>query len=208
MTQHTSALAWAKNHLGETEHPRGSNRGPFVQLCQSQTWLPGTGWPWCVAFWIAAWKLGAKRKLPYLGAGAYAFLDWHRRHLPAWVVPIQRAKPGAACVFNVGAGHLSMLAKPYSATAPYVETIDGNVSDQVARRRRHVKLLRGVVDPPETVKEPIKRPRPPVYEVVTSASGHSQVVYVSGAKAISRKLDQLLRKHGKLTIRRRKKSAT
>lgn len=205
MSQHTEALKWARSHVGETEHPRGSNRGPFVQRCQSQTWLPGTGWPWCVAFWIAAWKLGAQRKLPYLGAGAYAFLDWHRKHAPDWVVPIQRAKPGAACVWNVGAGHLSMLERPYSETTPLVHTIDGNVSDTVARRVRPISQLRGVVDPPETVKKPIKLAKPPVYEVVTSASGHSQVIYVSGVKAISKRLDQLLRKHGKLTIRRRRK---
>ena len=43
---HGLALEWARQHVGEREDPPGSNRGRFVQLCQSQTWLGGTGWPW------------------------------------------------------------------------------------------------------------------------------------------------------------------
>jgi hypothetical protein len=204
--QHAKAVSWAVNRLGQREEPLGSNTGPFVRQCQEATWLAGSRWPWCVAFWIKAWKT-AGRKLPYLGAGAYAMLDWYRKHLPGWVVPIERAKPGAAVIYNVGSGHCAMLERFYSETKPYVATIDGNVSDMVARRSRHVSLVRGVIDPPERDIGAVKPAKPPVFEVVTSESGHKKLIYASGARAVGRKLPALLKRYGGLggiTIRRRK----
>jgi hypothetical protein len=204
MTKHELALVWARAQVGKREVPPGSNTGPFVRECQAATWLGGTHWPWCCGFWLKAWRQ-AGYKFPYLGAGAWAMLDWYRTHLPSWVVPIERAKPGAAVIWSFGSGHCSMLARPYTDTKPMVHTVDGNVSDMVATRVRPVSLVRGVVDPPEKIVGVVKPAKKPVYEVVGSENGHAVVVYVSGAKAISRKLDELLRKHGKLTIRRRKK---
>lgn len=208
--QHTRALAWAKAQEGKHEVPPGSNTGPFVRMCQRATWLAGTRWPWCVAFWIKAWR-ETGRALPYLGAGAYAMLAWYHSHAPTWVVPLERAKPGACVIFNIGAGHAAMLERPYLETKPYVHTIDGNVSDQVAPRVRPASLVRGVVDPPEVSKLPpqdLPEPqlrRRPLFEVVTSESGHAKVVYVSGERAISRKLGTLLNRYGGLTIRRHKR---
>ncbi len=202
MTQHARALAWVVSHIGEHEVPMGSNTGPFVVSCQRATWLGGTRWPWCVATWVKAWTF-VGRKLPYRGAGAYATLAWHQKNLPGWVVPLERAKPGAAVIWNIGAGHLSMLEKPYSQTKPMVHTVDGNVSDQVKRCVRHHSLVRGVVDPPEKVVL-VKPAKPPLFEVVTSESGH-KVLYVSTAAAVGKKLAGILKRNPNVTIRRRKR---
>lgn len=204
LTQHEKALAWARSKVGQTEHPPGSNRGRFVQACQAATWLGGTSWPWCVSFWVKAWT-EAGRKLPYRGAGAYEFLRWHRQHLPGWVVPLERAKPGAAVIWNIGSGHQSMLDKPFKDTKPNVHTVDGNVSDQVKRCVRHHSHVRGVVDPPKDigVVKPAKQPR---YEIVTSESGHTVlVVSARPLKQLQKFLPRVMRNHVQVTIRRRKK---
>lgn len=205
LTQHQKALAWARTKIGQHERPVGSNRGPFVELCQRSTWLGGTGWPWCVSFWVKAWTQ-AGRKLPYRGAGAYEFLRWHQKNLPGWVVPLERAKPGAAVIWNIGAGHQSMLAKPYSRTKPNVVTVDGNVSDRVIECTRPHQLVRGCVDPPGDIGE-VPPARPPLFEVVSSASGHKRI-YVSTAGAVGKRLPEILRRHPLgVTVRRRKRKA-
>jgi hypothetical protein len=203
LSQHEKALAWARSKVGEKESPPGSNRGKFVQSCQSSTWLGGTSWPWCVSFWVKAWTQ-AGRKLPYRGAGAYEFLRWHQKNLPGWVVSLEKAKPGAAIIWNIGSGHQSMLDKPYKDTKPNVHTVDGNVSDMVALRVRDHKLVRGCVDPPEDVGK-VPDARPPLFEVVSSASGHRKI-YVSTAGAVGRKLPLILKRHPLgVTVRRHKR---
>lgn len=200
-TAHTKALAWLDANLGQHEQPPGSNRGPFVQLCQAATWLPGSGWPWCVATWVKAWTV-AGLKLPYRGAGAYAFLDWHRQHLPSWVVPLAKAKPGAAIILNIGAGHLATLEHPYLG-GPWVQTIDGNWGDKLQRVQHPVGQVRGCVDPIEVgVVPPAK---PPLWEIVTSASGHSKVVFVGRKGAVANRLVKVFNAHGGLTVRRHKR---
>jgi hypothetical protein len=204
--QHGAALRWALSKVGQHEIPTGSNTGPFVVECQRATWLVGTNWPWCVAFFQAAWRYGASRALPWLGAGAYAFLTWAQS--AGWAVAIEHAVPGDAIVWNVGAGHCSMLVKPYAETKPYVVTVDGNVGDSVRVCKRSVGLVRGAIHLPEqapATKQP--KPKPDAFEVVTSHSGHSQVVYASGSKAIARKLPAILRRHRTITIRPRRKAA-
>lgn len=198
---HGKALAWAEKQLGEREHPDGSNTGPFVVSCQRATWLPGTRWPWCVAFWQKAWK-EAGRPLPWLGAGAYALLSWARKE--GWAVDLDRAVPGDAVVFNIGSGHCAMLARPYKQTKPNVETVDGNVSDMVARRTRPAALVRGCVHVPEH-PQPKPPPRKPLFEIVTSESGHAKVVYVAPKRAVAKKLAKVFNKHGGLTVRRHKR---
>jgi hypothetical protein len=202
--QHLDSLSWAQRNVGQHEQPMGSNTGPFVRSCQAATWLSGTRWPWCIAFWVKAWRV-AGVVLPYLGAGAYATLDWYRKHLPGWVVPASRARPGALVIFNIGTGHGGMLSRPFAETDPWIETVDGNIGDKVSRNRRHISNVRGVIDPPEAGAPPAPPVKKPVFEVVTSASGHTKVVYVSGSKAISRKLGAILNRYGGVTIRRRKR---
>jgi hypothetical protein len=203
MTTHQYALQWAREHLGEHEVPMGSNTGPFVLSCQRATWLGGTRWPWCVAFWVKAWTV-AGRTLPYRGAGAYAMLDWYRKHLPTWVVAASHARTGSAVIFNIGAGLCAILARPYPETDPWVHTVDGNVGDKVSINKRHITTVRGVIDPPEKMVGVVRPAKPPVFEVVTSASGHTKLVYASGPTAIGKKLPQILNRYGGVTIRRRK----
>jgi hypothetical protein len=201
LKKHAAALKFMEDNVGQHEVPMGSNTGPFVLRCQASTWLPGSGWPWCCATIIKAWTVGGFA-LPWKGAGAYALLDWYKAHLPKTVVPLKNARPGAAVVFNIGTGHVGMLEKPYDGGSS-VHTIDGNWQDAVTRVAHPVGLVCGVVDPVETgLPEAAKPPR---FEVATSANGHSKLVYVSGEKAISRKLGQLLNRYGGVTIRRRKK---
>lgn len=203
MNKHETAVAFLERNVGQHESPMGSNTGTFVQECQAATWLAGTRWPWCVATWVKAWTV-AGYKLPYRGAGAYAMLDWYRANAPKWVVPLSLAEPGAAIILNIGAGHCATLAKKY-VSGGTVYCIDGNWGDQVARTEHPVSLIRGVIDPPEKQLgkiPPVKRAK---WEVVTSASGHSKVVFASGETGIGKKLPKLLNRFGGVTIRRRKK---
>lgn len=199
--KHGKAVQQAKNDLanGVRERPMGSNTNGRVRVMQKNTWLGGTGWPWCVAACIT-WALEAGFKLPYKGAGAYAYLDWARQH--GWTCQLGQAVPGDFVVWNIGAGHMSMLVEKYRAGEP-VHTIDGNSSDRVKENWRQSSLVRGIVHLPE---DPAKLPpaKPPLFEVVTSESGH-KVIYTSTASRIGKKLPQLLAKHAKLTVRRKKK---
>lgn len=203
MSKHEAVVAWLEKHVGEHEVPAGSNTGPFVQQCQAATWLPGSRWPWCVATWVKAWTV-AGYKLPYLGAGAYAMADWYKQHCPAWIVPLSKAKPGAAVILNIGAGHCATLVEKY-VSGGSIKTIDGNWGDKVSATTHKVSEIRCVIDPPEKQTGIIPPAKKPVFEVVTAASGHSKVVFVSGSKAIGRKLPQLLNRFGGVTIRRRKR---
>lgn len=209
LSQHEKALAWARSKVGEHEQPMGSNNGAFVRSCQASTWLPvpkpgKKGWPWCVATWIKAWKV-AGRALPYLGAGAYATLDYYKTHLPAWVVPLEKAKPGAAVIINTGAGHLAILNKQWTKGSKYVNTVNGNVHDSVDYVDWPVSLVRGVVDPRDDIGKVPPAPKPR-FEIVTSESGHA-VLIVSDRPLgqLSKLLPKVLKKHRQVTIRRAKK---
>lgn len=201
--KHDAALARAQSDLkrGTKEEPLGSNSGPRVRIMQGHTWLGGTGWPWCVAACVT-WAEEAGFVLPYQGAGAYAFLDWARK-TPGWTRPLKDAVPGDFVVWNIGAGHMSMLVK-YDPQAGTVETIDGNSSDRVRRCLRPASQVRGVVHLPERLTGKPPQPKPPLFEVVTSENG-SKVIYVSTASRVGKKLPSILAKYAKVTVRRRKR---
>lgn len=203
MTKHEQVVAWLEHHVGEHEQPSGSNTGPFVRLCQAATWLPGSRWPWCVATWVKAWTV-AGYKLPYKGAGAYTTFDWYRTHCPAWVVPLSKAKPGAAIVLNIGAGHLATLHKAY-VSGGTIQTIDGNWGDKVAATTHRVQDIRGVIDPPEKQLGKFPVVKPPLWEIVTSASGHSKVVFVGRKGVVAKRLAAVFNARGGLTVRRHKR---
>lgn len=202
-TKHEKAVKWATQEIGQHEVPMGSNTGPFVQSCQAATSLQGTRWPWCVAAWIKAWTV-AGYLLPYKGAGAYSFLDWYKQHLPSWVVAQEKAKPGAAVIFNIGSGHLAMLVKQIKPGDKTVTTIGGNESDMMKETVRDRSLIRGIVDPVEAGKVPVAVKPPKRFEVVTSESGKRKVIYASGPTAISKKIGKILNKYGGVTIRPKK----
>jgi hypothetical protein len=204
LSQHEKALAWARSKVGQHEQPMGSNSGIFVRSCQAATWLGGTGWPWCVAYFVKAWTV-AERNLPYKGAGAYEFLRWHQQHLPGWVKPLEKARPGAAVIINTGSGHLAMLNKEWKKGDKHVNTVNGNVHDSVDYVDWPVSLVRGVVDPPEDIGK-VPPAKPPRYEIVTSESGHT-VLVVSGRPygQLVKFLPKVLRNHRQITIRRSKR---
>lgn len=175
----------------------GSNTNGRVRAMQAHTWLGGTRWPWCVAACITWWE-EAGFKLPYQGAGAYQFLRWARS--AGWTCPLGAAVPGDAIVWNIGSGHMSLLvSKPRDGL---VHTIDGNSSDRVKENWRSRSLVRGVVHVP--AEHAVKPAKPPLFEVVTSESGH-KVIYTSTASRIGKRLPKILAKHAKVTIRRRRK---
>lgn len=196
--RHEAELASALKDVGVREQPTGSNTGPRVRVYQAATWLGGTGWPWCAAFCCYQAEQ-AGFALPYKGAGAYAWLDWARGAGWDTTAPI----PGDWVVWDIGAGHISILREPIKDG--YVDTVDGNASDSVMLCSRPFSLVRGFIHLPEkeaTLPPPAK---PPMFEVVTSESGH-RVIYVSGASAIGKRLPRFLKRHPRgLTIRRRKK---
>jgi len=77
MTIREKALRFAVAEIGVKEHPPGSNSGPRVREYQAATNLPGTGWPWCMAFVCWCYKQ-AGHPLPYPTASVGIFLDWAR----------------------------------------------------------------------------------------------------------------------------------
>lgn len=196
---HGKALAWAHSTIGRGEVPPGSNTGPFVQSCQQATWLPGTRWPWCVAWFQKAWAQTGYR-MPWLGAGAYAFADWARG--AGWTVHSEVAVPGDAVILNIGAGHCAMLSAPIRHGD--VPTISGNYGDKVAEHVFDIAQVRAFIHIPADKTVPLPPVKPPMFEVVTSASGKRKVVYVSGANAISKRLGKMLNRWGGITIRRKK----
>lgn len=207
---HDKALAYAlaEEKKGVHEIPLGSNRGPRVEHYQTYDWIPGGGYPWCISFCQAAWAEGAGHKLPWASAGAYDILERAKRD--GWTCPLSLAVPGDLVIFNVGTGHGAILRAPWKGGSNPVLTVDGNVSDRVALRERSASLVRGVVHIPEKATGPAPPPppvaKPPMFEVVTGEGDAKKLLYVSGAKAISRVLPRLLRNNkGGLTIRPKKK---
>jgi len=210
---HGKALAWAESHLGASEIPAHSNTGAFVMECQAATWLGGaqvgktppakpttTGWAWCVAFFQKAWQITGF-VMPWLGAGAYAFLDWAKT--VGWVVKWEDAVPGDGVILNIGAGHMAMLAAPVD-DAGNVPTISGNYGDKVAEHTFQIGQVRGFIHiPADKTAAPPEPVKPPVFEVVSSASGR-KVIYVSGANAVGRNIARILNHHpAGVTIRRK-----
>lgn len=196
--RHAAVVAWAKNELGVHEDPMGSNTGPRVRYYQGHTWLEGTRWPWCAAFVDTAWEEGGGYKLPWPSAGAHNIGDL--AHAAGWPTTVGQLIPGDLVDWNIGSGHISIFLAYENGK---VHTIDGNVGDKVDYRVRSASLVRYAIHVPEKPKAVPAPAKPPMFEVVTSESGHAKVVYVSGQKAISRKLGQLLNRYGGLTIRRR-----
>lgn len=194
-------LADGELRRGVQEIPLGSNSGPSVIQYQHSTWLGGTGWPWCVAFW--QWCCAkAGLDVPWKGAGAYAALDWARKH--NLDVKLDRAGVGDALVLNIGAGHLAIIAKdgPFGSTVP---TINGNVSDRVKRVDWPRSSVRGAIHIPEKHSAP--KPKPPSFEVVTSVNGHRKIVWSGSATGLRGALARLMKRYpGDLTIRKRKPS--
>lgn len=151
-------LEVASSQVGVIEQPRGSNSGENVERYQQSTTVPGTRWPWCMAFvvWCCT-KAGVE--IGYRGAYVPDFERWAKDHgrwhagasLPrAW-----RNKLVAVVMEFNGDGvadHVGLLEHHGSP----IRTIEGNTSgeglagsqsngDGVHRRRRTPGVIRGYV---------------------------------------------------------------
>ncbi len=131
------ALAEARRHVGVREVPPGSNRTVFGR------WFGADGEPWCAIFLSYCFKVGAGVTLcgGYEGAGvtplgcAYVptIASW-LRDTGQWVEGEPR--PGDIAIFNWDGGepdHAGIVARRLPEGR--FESIEGNASDQVARRQ-------------------------------------------------------------------------
>lgn len=125
-------LRVAAVEIGVHESPAHSNSGEMVRQFQAATFLGGSGWPWCVAFvqWCFA---HARVPFPYRSAGAWDLNRWARQVGWAHSTPL----PGDVAIWGPGCGmsqgHGSIVEKVIGGQ---IHSIDGNVSDSVARRVR------------------------------------------------------------------------
>lgn len=168
--KHEAVVAWALAKVGLSEKPPGSNRGEFVEFCQSQTWLKGTGWPWCAAFVVAAIQEGGGVTYPDPTAGAWDLLS--RGAKRGWALPANSKLviPGDIVVFNIGSGHTGIVTK---VTTNQVFSVDGNAGDAVRQCARPLSQVRGFVHWPESLPARAKSPK---WQVVGSASGRRKLV--------------------------------
>ena len=172
-------IARAQLYIGQHEDPMGSNRGAFVQKCQSFTWLRGTGWPWCVAFCQRVFT-ECNLKLPWGSAGAWDL--YARAQKVGWTHRIP--KVGDIAIWNFGTGHASIVRRVLGNS---VETIDGNVGDKVSVCTRPISEARGFIRHPGlTAKKPVVVPpvKKPKKEVVGSAAGTTKTVTTSALWAL------------------------
>lgn len=181
-TQHQRAVAWALAQVGKGEVPPGSNQGPFVQFCQSHTWLGGTGWAWCRAFTLTARCEGGNK--PEDGsAGAWDALDRARARGQA-LTPAQHslAIPGDEVILASGAGHACLLLGISTVGGQQVvNTVDGNWGDKVTKTSHPLAEVKGFIHWPEPRIAPKPAPAPRA-QVVGAASGKRHLVTRGGIK--------------------------
>ncbi len=195
-------LQLAAKYIGEHEHPMGSNTGAFVQECQSHTFLGGTGWPWCAAFCHRVFDEAGK-PFPFKSASAFGMLTWARK--VGWTVPAP--KPGCLGVVSHGAGHICIV-ESYDPATKLVSSIDGNVSDSVAPRHRHLNEFRGFIWHPALGKTVaiVPKVREPWWVATTSENGHVKVLYRGPGATLLPKLPGLLKNTANgVTVKRGKR---
>jgi len=175
LTKHEAAVRFAITQIGVHEQPAGSNTGLEVRKYQKDgSWLPGTGWPWCAAFFNYAVQVGGFQGLDRT-AGAWDALT--RAEKKGWgLAPKDWAKviPGDGVVFNTGSGHIAVLEKPVGDDG-VVYTIDGNASDMVKRCQRPLSSVRGFVAWPENGTQ-VASKRGRLVQVVGGESGNRKLV--------------------------------
>ena len=171
------ALKIAIQEIGVREQPDGSNTGPRVREYQAATWLPGTGWPWCAAFCGWAYR-HAGYVFPDRSAGAWDLVDRAVRNGWAVTVTAAGARPGDLVAFRVGSGHVALLER-YDPSTATVHTVDGNVSNMVARRGRPVSQVYRIVRVKADPGVPVPPARRPAWEIVRGEGDRARVVFTS-----------------------------
>lgn len=199
MTFIDTVMSIAREELGVHEVPDGSNTSPRIREYQAATWLPGTGWPWCVAYVQWVYKK-AGRPIPYRTAASYDFLDWATK--VGWRTYTPRR--GDIVIWNIGAGHTSLFR---SDTATTVLSIDGNVSNRVKFCERHKSLVRGYIRIPANTPD-VPVPKPPKWEVVTSINGHKQVVFTGNRFQAAKKAVYWMGRKKNVLLRRKRRGTS
>jgi hypothetical protein len=124
-----AALAWARSHVGVTEQPPGSNRGPEIDRWQQACGL--IGHPWCGAFVAAALAAGEVDVPPQIVWTPF-IIEWARAGEHGFSLhPWSEREPGDLVLFRFGAreyevDHVGLLDLDQR------HTIEGNTSPGVA----------------------------------------------------------------------------
>jgi hypothetical protein len=172
----------AEAELGCTENPPGSNRGQCVQRYQATTWLPGSGWPWCVAFaWTyVVWTKVLRKPCPYPTASVEQLESWARTH--GWSVPVGMLRRGDLACLNHGE-HVTIVHHPLPRGEAFA-AIGGNQGNQVKISEYPRSAITTLIRVPVRLS-PVPAAKPPRYEVVRGEGGQRKVVYLGGkAKAL------------------------
>jgi hypothetical protein len=208
-------LTFLAGYLGHGEVPPGSNRGPLVQTIQQATWLPGTGWPWCVATDIWSWESVFRLQHPYPTASVAQKATWARNNGLA-VLPSQAKRGDAACLGN--GRHITRIVDIRRGDGTFVGR-GGNQGDMlrdsvyriadihtVVSADREARLL-GVTRDDLPNLPPPKPPKvKPVYEIVRGDGERARVVFTARSlETVNRKIADLFSKGVKaLRVRKRK----
>lgn len=132
-------LSIARSYIGTEEVPGMANNPQilkwFEQTGPNADWAKADSIPWCAAF-----VNGCLKEAGIRGSGslmARSFLNWG--------VKLHKPVPGAIAVFPRGrppSGHVAFV-ESVNWDNGTITTIDGNVSDEVARRTRKINSALG-----------------------------------------------------------------
>lgn len=135
----------ARQEVGVTEQPKGSNRGPRVDIYQG-----GKGQFWCCHF--VSWCVEQAGQSPFGHLASVAALrEWaqgHRAYIRA-----ATAEPLTGDIFTMArtdragrvvGGHTGFVIS-YDPAAKRMKTVEGNISDRVAERMRTTAEVDGYV---------------------------------------------------------------
>lgn len=160
------AVRWALSRVGITEHPAGSNQGPYITAWQELSGIPGGGCAWCQTFVNASAYVGVgrnRKRLNPAALGGYTvsvvdMADRGEHGLKR--ISLEAARPGDWLYFNWPGGdsvdHVGLFMSRNGST---VYTLEGNTSAEgasgsqsngggVFRRTRDRSLIAAVVRPP------------------------------------------------------------
>ena len=155
MTLAERSLEIALSHMGVSEHPKGSNSGPEVNIYLKSVGL-GPGYPWCMAFvyWCvneAAKELGLINPLVKTPG---VMVQWNTTTCRKLSPKDNGIKPGDIGVmeFGHGTGHIFFIKKK---SGSLLYTAEGNTNDdgsregyETAERQRITGSLKGIIQLP------------------------------------------------------------
>ena len=199
MTVAKRIIAAAELELGVHEIPAHSNSGARVKQYQATTWLPGTGWPWCVAFawtWLV-WGQVLHTPCPYPTASVEQLEAWARLHGWAAIDP----RPGDLACLGHGR-HVTIVHHLLPGGVRFAG-IGGNQSDSVRISEYARSDISTLVRVPASYGKLPYAPAPR-YEVVRGEGEKAHVVFTGGKldATVGRAQRALARGARVVTIRR------